>query len=67
MFQMQKYAFWQTMKKGASFYVGKGPIEKKRFLSGIARIFLTPPPHDPNSGNWVPFFRKSKLKIWKSV
>ena len=26
-----------------------------------------PPPHDPNSGNLVLFFRKSKFKTWKSV
>ena len=26
-----------------------------------------PPPHDPNSGNLVLFFRKSKFKICKSV
>ena len=38
--------------------------EKKRFLSGIAGITLTPPPpHDPNSGNLVLFFRTSKFKI----
>ena len=26
-----------------------------------------PPPPDPNLGNLVLFFRKSKFKIWKSV
>ena len=40
--------------------------KKKRFLSGIARITY-PPPHDPNLGNLVLFFRTSKFKIWKSV
>ena len=54
-----------------SYYIalllGKGSIEKKRFLLGIARITWTPSPHDPNSGNLVLFFRKSKFKIWKSV
>ena len=47
--------------------LGKGSTEKKRFLSGIARITYLNPPHDPNSGNLVLLFRKSKFKIWKSV
>ena len=40
---------------------------KKTFSFGHCPNYLTPPPHDPNSGNLVLFFRKSKFKIWKSV
>ena len=39
---------------------------KKTFSFGHCPNYLTPP-HDPNSGNLVLFFRKSKFKIWKSV
>ena len=55
---LEKNSFYHGLK-------GKGSIEKKRFLSGIAQI--TYPPPDPNSGNLVLFFRNSKFKIWKSV
>ena len=40
---------------------------KKTFYFGHCPKYLNPPPHDPNSGNLVLFFRKSKFKIWKSV
>ena len=48
-------------------FLGKGSTEKKTFSFGHCPNPLTPPPHDPNSGNLVLFFRKSKFKIWKSV
>ena len=47
--------------------LGKTSIEKKTFSFGHCPNYLNPPPHDPNSGNLVLFFRKSKFKIWKSV
>ena len=37
--------------------------KKKRVFSGIARIPQPPPPHDPNLGNLVLFFWRSKFKI----
>ena len=40
---------------------------EKTFSFGHCPNHLNPPPHDPNSGNLVLFFRKSKYKIWKSV
>ena len=36
---------------------------KKTFSFGHCPNHLNPPPHDPNSGNLVLFFRKSKFKI----
>ena len=41
--------------------------EKKTFSFGHCPNHLHPPLPDPNSGNLVLFFRKSKFKIWKSV
>ena len=40
---------------------------KKTFSFGHCPNYLNPPPHHPNSGNLVLFFRTSKFKIWKSV
>ena len=36
---------------------------KNTFSFGHCPNHLNPPPHDPNSGNLVLFFRKSKFKI----
>ena len=46
--------------------IREGVNEKKTFSFGHCPNYLDPP-HDPNSGNLVLFFRKSKFKIWKSV
>ena len=42
---------------------GRDPLEKKRFLSRIARI--TYPPPDLNSGNLVLFFPDLKIQDLK--
>ena len=48
--------------------VREGVNGKKTFSFGHCPNSLTPPPlDDPNSGNLVLFFRKSKFKILKSV
>ena len=41
---------------------GRDPL-KKTFSFGHCPNYLTPPPHDPNLGNLVLFFRTSKFKI----
>ena len=41
--------------------------KKNVFFRALPEFPKPPPPHDPNSGNLVLFFRKSKFKIWKSV
>ena len=41
----------------------EGVNEKKTFSFGHCPNHLNPPPHHPNSGNLVLFFRKSKFKI----
>ena len=46
--------------------LGKGSTKKNVFFRALPE-FPKPPPHDPNSGNLVLFFQKSKFKIWKSV
>ena len=45
------------------FLLREGINEKKTFSFWHCPNFLTPPPHDPNSGNLVLFFRKAKFKI----
>ena len=45
---------------------GRGQLKKNVFFRALPEL-PNPPPHDPNSGNLVLFFRKSKFKIWKSV
>ena len=45
---------------------GRGQRKKNVFFRALPEL-PKPPPHDPNSGNLVLFFRKSKFKIWKSV
>ena len=46
----------------------RDPLKKKNvFFRALPELPKPPPPHDPNSGNLVLFFRKSKFKIWKSV
>ena len=45
----------------------EGVNRKKNVFFRALPELPTPPPHDPNSGNLVLFFRKSKFKIWKSV
>ena len=45
---------------------GRGQRKKNVFFRALPEL-PNPPPHDPNSGNLVLFFRKSKFKIWKSV
>ena len=51
------------------FLVSKGRPQWKKnvFFWALPELPKPPPPHDPNSGNLVLFFRKSKFKIWKSV
>ena len=46
---------------------GRGQLKKNVFFRALPELPKPPPPHDPNSGNLVLFFRKSKFKIWKSV
>ena len=46
---------------------GRGQRKKNVFFRALPELPKPPPPHDPNSGNLVLFFRKSKFKIWKSV
>ena len=46
---------------------GRGQRQKNVFFRALPEFPNPPPPHDPNSGNLVLFFRKSKFKIWKSV
>ena len=53
-----------TFAAGKRLFVREGFNEKKNVFF---RALPPPPPHDPNSGNLVLFFRKSKFKIWKSV
>ena len=45
---------------------GRHQLKKNVFFRALPEL-PKPPPHDPNSGNLVLFFRKSKFKIWKSV
>ena len=44
---------------------GKGRYQSKKnvFFRALPELPKTPPPHDPNSGNLVLFFRKLKFKI----
>ena len=46
---------------------GRDHLKKNVFFRALPELPKPPPPHDPNSGNLVLFFRKSKFKIWKSV
>ena len=41
--------------------------KKNIFFRALPESPKPSPPHDPNLGNLVLFFRKSKFKIWKSV
>ena len=43
--------------------VREGVNEKKNVFFRALPELPKPPPHDPNSGNLVLFFRKSKFKI----
>ena len=47
--------------------LGKTSMKKKNIFFRALPELPNPPPPDPNSGNLVLFFWKSKFKIWKSV
>ena len=79
---VQSFQEWDTIQKaGIQFLAqifelkptlsclatkGRHQLKKNVFFRALPE-FPNPPPHDPNSGNLVLFFRKSKFKIWKSV
>ena len=44
------------------FVKGRPQLKKNVFFRALPEL-PKPPPHDPNSGNLVLFFRKSKFKI----
>ena len=48
------------------YVLGKTSMKKNVFFRASPEL-PKPPPHDPNSGNLVLFFRKSKFKIWKKT
>ena len=59
--------FWAKDHWKYALYFREGVNWKKNVLFRALPELPKPPPHDPNSGNLVLFFRKSKFKIWKSV